>query len=312
MAGSSGNPKNPGWYSGGLAAALPVGVGNIFYVNGGSDGPVVDTNDGLTPATPKQLLQSGIDLCTSGNNDVVIVLNYGGNARAIETWPVEVDVDMVHIIGVANPSQKWPVVSVLAPAAGDTANPALLVTGARVEIAGLELGGGDTAGCVHSGSIGGVWATWVHDCFFGITGDGVGQDGVRVPATFDAPYLTVTDCQFGPFLTRDGIRTDANATRSCFGLPGHGNIFKVLPGIAINLAAAVTSPTVIDNVIFVAANTAGGAITLAATVSGAYIDGNRANFGDTAMGNNPYADGAAGGANHWILNYQAATAVLPT
>jgi len=311
MAGNSGNPKSPAWYGGGLGAVLPVGCGNVYYVNGGSDGPVVDTNDGLTPATPKQLLQSGIDLCTSNNNDVVVVLNYGGNARAVEAWPVEVNKDLIHIIGVGNVAQKWPVVSVLAPAAGDTANPALLVTGQRVEIAGLELGGGDTAGCVHVGSLGGVWATYIHDCFFGITGDSVGQDGIRIPATFDAPYLTVTDCQFGPYITRDGIRADATATRSVFGLPGHGNVFKVIPGIAIDLAAAVTSPTIIDNVMFLPSNTAGKGITLNAAVAGAYVTGNVANFGDTEMANNPFTDGAGAGANHWILNYKGLTALMP-
>lgn len=311
MSGNSGNPKSPAWYSGGLSAVLPVGCGKVFYVNGGSDGPVVDTNDGLTPATPKRLLQSAIDLCTSNNNDVVVVLNYGGNARAAEVWPVEVNKDLIHIIGVANPAQKWPVVSVLAPAGADTANPALLVTGQRVEISGLELGGGDTAGCVHVGSLGGVWGCWIHDCFFGITGDSVGQDGIRVPATFDAPYLTVMDCQFGPYLTRDGIRTDANATRSCFGLPNHGNIFKVIPGIAIDLAAAVTSPTIIDNVMFLPSNTAGKGITLGATVAGAYVHGNVANFGDTEMANNPFSDGAGAGANNWILNYKGITATMP-
>jgi len=312
MSGTSANIKGAAWYAGsGLAAVLPVGCGKVFFVNGGSDGPVVDTNDGLSASTPKQLLQSAIDLCTSGNNDVVIVLNYGGNARAVEAWPVEVNKDMVHIIGVSNPAQKWPVVSVLAPAGADTAKPALLVTGQRVEIAGLELGGGDTAGCVHVGTAGGIWATYIHDCFFGITGDSVGQDGVRVPAGTDAPFLTVTDCQFGPYLTRDGIRTDANATRSVFGLPEHGNVFKVVPGIAIDLAAGVTSPTVIDNVMFLPSNTAGKAITLNAAVAGAYVTGNVANFGDTEMANNPFTDGAAGGANHWILNYKGITATMP-
>ena len=311
MAGASGNPKSPGWYSGGLAAALPVGCGNVYYVNGGSDGPVVDTNDGLTPESPKQLLQSGIDLCTSNNNDVVVVLNYGGNARALEAWPVEVNKDMIHIIGVGSVAQKWPVVSVLAPAAGDTANPALLVTADRVEIAGLELGGGDTAGCVHVGDDGGTWTAWIHDCFFGVTGDGVGQDGILVPAGVAAPFLTVTDCEFGLFLTRDGIRADANMTRARLGMPGHGNVFKAVPGISINLAAAVTQPSIIGNIMFLPSDTAGKAITLGAAVLGAHVHGNFANFGDADMAANPYTDSAAGDANNWILNYQGITAVMP-
>ena len=312
MAGNSGNPKSPAWYGGGLSAVLPVGCGNVYYVNGGSDGPVVDTNDGLTPATPKRLLQSAIDLCASNNNDVVVVLNYGGNARAAEAWPVTVDKDMVHIIGVGTPSNKWPVVSVLAPAAADTANPALLVTGQRVEISGLEIGGGDTAGCVHVGSLAGVWGCWIHDCFFGVTGDSVGQDGIRVPVTFDAPYLTVTDCEFGASVTRDGIRIDGNATRSSIGKVGYpANVFKNIAGIAIDLAGTVVAPAICNNVMFLPANTAGAGITLSANVSSAYVHENYANYGDTEMANNPFTDGAGAGANSWILNYKGLTAIMP-
>lgn len=312
MAGTSGNPKNAGWYTNGLAAVLPVGCGNIYFVNGGSDGPTADTGNGLTPATAKQKLQSGIDLCTSGNNDVVIVLNYGGNARAVETFPINVNKDMVHIIGVSTPASKWPVVSVLAPSGADTAKPALSVTGQRVEITGLELGGGDTAGCVHVGSLGGVWACWIHDCFFGITGDSVGQDGIRVPATFDAPYLNVEACRFGAYITRDGVRIDNNATRCMIGMPnGRGNLFKALAGIAINLVGGVTAPGIFNNVMALPSNTAGKGITLSATVAGAIVDGNRANYGDTEMANNPYSDGAGAGANTWLLNYKGLTALMP-
>lgn len=306
------NPKVSAWYNG-MSAALPVGFGNIFYINGGSDGPVVDTNDGLTPTTPKRLLQSAIDLCVSGNNDVVIVLNYGGNARAVEAWPVEVNKDMIHIFGVGDPAQKWPVVSVLAPAGADTANPALYVTGQRVEIAGLELGGGDTAGCVHPGPIGGgAWGVWIRDCFFGITGDSVGQDGIRVVAGADAPYLTVTGCQFGPYLTRDGIRVDGVTTRGQLGLPGYpANLFKVIPGIAVNMVGGSASPAICNNVMFLPSNTAGKGITLGAGVAGGYVHGNYANYGDTEAANNPFTDGAGAGANHWVLNYKGITATMP-
>lgn len=311
MAGASGNPKNPSWYSGGLGAFLLPGMGNVFYVNGGSDGPVVDTNDGLTPATPKRLLQSGIDLCTSSNNDYVIVLNYGGNARAVEVWPVEVNKDMCHIIGVGTVGQKWPVVSVLAPAAGDTANPALLVSGQRVEIANLELGGGDTAGCISMDGAG-PWGLEIHDCFFGVTGACVGQDGMRIIAANPAPYLTLWGNRFGLHLTRDGVHFDANATRCMIGVPGKpSNYFHHLPGIAINVAFAVTEPGIFCNRIAIPGNTAGAGITLAAGVLDAWVMDNVANFGDTDMGNNPFVDGAAGGANDWANNMQGITLTQP-
>lgn len=312
MAGDSGNPKNPAWYSGGLAAALGPGAGNVFYVNGGSDGPVVDTGSGLTPGDPKQLIQSAVDLCTANNNDYVIILNYGSNGRAAETWPVVVDNTLMHIIGVGTVGQKWPVVRPNAPAGADINDPAFSVTADRVEIAGLEIGGGDNAGGIHPVDAGGVWGLTIHDCFFGVTGDSTGQDGIRVPAGSAAPYLTIYGCRFGLFLTRDGVRFDANGTRSMIGVPGQpSNYFHHLPGIAINLAAAVIQPGIHDNVIAIPANTAGAGITLAAGVLDAWIFGNVANFGDTAMGNNPYTDGAGAGANDWGNNMQGVTLVMP-
>jgi hypothetical protein len=282
MAGDSGNIKNPNWYSGGLANALGVGAGLVVYVNGGSDGPTDNNYDGMTPSTPKQTIAAALALCTSNNNDYVVILNYGANGRAAESWPVVVDKTLVHIVGVGTVGQKWPVVRVNAPGAGDTASPAFNVTADRVEIANLEIGGGDTAGGIHPTDAGGVWGLTIHDCFFGVTGDSTGQDGIRVPAGSAAPYLTVYGCRFGHYFTRDGIRFDANATRCMIGIPGEkANYFHNTPGICINLAVGVTEPGIFNNWMALPANTAGAAITLAAATVDAWVMGNRANFGDT-------------------------------
>ncbi len=313
MAGFSGNPKNPSWYSGGLSNALGVGAGAVFYLNGGSDGPADNAFDGLTPSTPKQTFAAAIALCTNNNNDTVVVLNYGSNGRTAEAaWPIVVDKILMHIVGVGTVGQKWPVVRPADPAGADTAAPAFSVTAGRVEISGLEIGGGDTAGGIHPTGVGGVWGLTIHDCFFGVTGDATGQDGIRVPAGSAAPYLTVYGCRFGHFVTRDGVRFDANGTRSMIGVPGRlANYFHHLPGIAINLTTVVTEPGIHDNVIAIPANTAGAGITLAAGVLDGWIFGNVANFGDTDMGNNPFTDGAAGGANDWGNNLQGITLVQP-
>jgi hypothetical protein len=313
MAGNSGNIKNPSWYSGGLANALGVGAGLVVYVNGGSDGPTDNAFDGLTPATPKQTITAALALCTSNNNDYIVVLNYGANGRAAETWPIDVNKTLVHIVGVGTVGQKWPVVRVNAPAGADTASPAFSVTADRVEIANLEIGGGDTAGGIHPTDAGGVWGLTVHDCFFGVTGDSTGQDGIRVPAASAAPYLTVYGCRFGHYVTRDGVRFDANATRCMIGVPGEkSNYFHNIPGICINATVGVTEPGIFGNRMCVAANTAGGAITLAAAVVDAWVMDNVANFGDTDMGNNPFADAAGAGANTWANNMQGITLTQPS
>ena len=304
MAGASGNPKNPAWYSGGLANALGPGAGNVFYVNGGGDGPVVDTGSGLKPDDPKQLLQSGIDLCTDGNNDTVVVLNYGGNARAVETFPVNANKYLMHIVGVGTVAQKWPVVSPSDPGGDNTANPGLLITADRVEVANLIFGGGTTAGAIHVGAGDGTWGAYIHDCFFGVGDDNaVGQDGIRI-ITGAAPYLTVTGCRFGAQLTRDGIRFDANATRCMIGVPGEPpNYFYAVPGIAIDVASAVTEPGIHDNVIAMPSDTAGKAITLITGVADGWIHGNTAQFGSFAdVAANPYADVDGADANTWWEN----------
>lgn len=314
MAGASGNPKSPAWYSGGLASALGPGAGSVFYVNGGSDGPLDNNFDGLRPDEPKQTMAAAIALCTSNNNDYVVVLNYGSNGRGAEAaWPIVVDKTLMHIVGVGTVGQKWPVIRPAAPGVGDIAAPAFSVTADRVEIAGLELGGGDTAGCIHPTDAGGVWGLTIHDCFFGVTGDGTGQDGIRVPAGSAAPYLTVYGCRFGHYVTRDGIRFDANATRCMIGVPGQpNNYFHHLPGIAINVASAVTEPGIFGNRIAIPANTGGAGITLAAGVLDAWIMDNVANFGDTDMGANPFADGAGAGANDWANNMQGVSLTQPS
>jgi len=54
------------------------------------------------------------------------------------------------------------------------------------------------------------------------------------------------------------------------------------------------------------------AVYLDATcVGGVTVNGNVAAFGDTAMAQNPFLDSAAGGSNHWLLNYRDITATLP-
>jgi len=305
MAGNPGNIKSPSWYTGGLANALGPGIGQVFYVNGGSDGPTDNDYSGLRPDRPKQTLQAGIDLCTPENSDCVVVLNYGSNARdGGEVFPITADCAMMSIVGVGTLAQKWPVVRVEAPAGADSANPALHITADRVEVSNLIFGGGDAAGAIHVGGGDGTWGAFLHDLFFGVNDDNaVGQDGIRV-VVGAAPYLTVVGCRFGAQLTRDGIRFDANATRCMIGVPGQApNYFRAVPGIAIHAATAVTEPGIFDNLIALPSDAAGKAITLATGTADGWISGNSAQFGSFAdMAANPYADVDGADANTWWNN----------
>jgi len=71
--------------------------GTTFFVNGetGSNG-----KSGLSPADAKLTVKAALDLCTANKHDVVYILNYSSEAQVYEEWPIVVDVDQVHIIGV--------------------------------------------------------------------------------------------------------------------------------------------------------------------------------------------------------------------
>ena len=288
------NPKSPAWYGGGLSSSLRPGanLGTVFYVDG--TGP--DTNDGLTPTTPLASFKAALALCTSQRNDTIVVQDYW--AAGTEDWPIVVDKEMVHIIGVPGSGGPWPQVN----PPGDTAG--FSVTAQGVEIANLSVHGGATHGAIEIGAS--VWGIEIHHCWFGETGGC--QDGIRDPAPFDAAYLYVHDCRFGSLITRNGVALLHNATRGVIA----NNLFHAIPGINIHATIDFAEGWILNNVFSLDSDAAGRAITLDATVvGGATVNGNVANFGDTAMAQNPYTDSAAGGSNHWILNYRNITATLP-
>lgn len=299
MAGSNIQPKSPAWYTGGLSSLLRPGAnqGDVYYVDG--NGP--DTNDGLTPATPLASFKAALALCTSQRNDTIVVLDYW--AAGTEDWPIVVDKEMVHIIGVSGQGAPWPQINPV----GDFA--AFNITALGVEIAHLSINGGATHGAVEVGAS--VWGTEIHHCWFGEAG--TAQDGIRVVAPFDAVYLKVWGNRFGAGLTRNGVRIDHNATRGMIGVPGlEPNVFHAMNDVCIYVNNEFAQGWICDNIFGLDSDVQGRAITLDATcVGGVTICGNRANYGDTAMAQIPYLDSAAAGSNHWLLNYQAVTAVMP-
>jgi len=282
-----------------------LGMGNVYYVNGGSDGPTNDAGSGLTKDSPKQTITAALALCTTGNDDYIVVLNYGSNGRASETWPIAVTKDQVHIIGArATRGSKWATVK---PSASGTPN-AFTVTGQRCEFANLEIGGYSTGSGIEISN--GVWGTTIHDCWFGYTSDTAGTNGIYVASGADAPFLTVYDCIFGESLTADGIKIAGNATRGQLGLKGHGNLFKNIVGIAINCSGSVVGLEILDNRFQMAADTAGDAITLSAGSSDCYIDGNDCACTEAAKTTKYYVD-AATNANDWGGNLVSGALLYP-
>ena len=293
------NPKSPAWYGGGLDAYLRPGanLGTTFYVDG--TGP--DTNSGLTPTDPLASITAALALCTNDRNDTIVVLDYW--AAATETWPIDVNKSMVSIIGVYSGGAIWPQVNPV----GDVA--AFNVTAANTRILNLSVNGGATAGCIQLGAS--VWGIEIGNCWFGEAG--TGQDGIRDVAPFDAVYLEIWGCRFGQELTRNGVRIDHNATRGMIGVPGKPpNLFRVSADVAINVASTMAQGLIYGNIIACDSDVQGRAITLAATAAdGAIIQGNTANFGDTAMVQNPFLDGSAATSNTWLDNMWGVTLTMP-
>jgi len=309
------NPKGAAWYNGGgVGPALAPGAGVVYYVYGIDAGIGSNANTGLTPDAPfltltYALAQATIQAAAVASpawQTYIVVLDYWQPAG--EVFPIDVDVNNVHIIGSDGGGTQQPIIT----PTGDTAG--VLIAADRVTISGFCINGGATHGCVENDATAGAarWGCKIDDCWFGVLGSG--QDGLRIVTPGDMPYLEVTNCRFGTGLTRNGIQIEHNATRCFIGKPtGEGNLFRNIPGIGINVDGV--NPTdlgIFNNTFVIPANTAGAAITFAADTGLAIVDGNHANFGDTEMAANPYADGAAGGSNNWLLNYKGITAVMPT
>jgi len=283
-----------------------LGVGNIFYVNGGSDGPSNNNLSGADKDNPKQTVTAALALCVSGHNDYIRILNYGSNGRAAETWPIVANLDMVHFIGDrATMGSKWATVT-----ATGSNKAAFLVTGHRTEFANLEIGGtaaGNNAGILLDSVGGGIWGCTVYDCWFGVA-DGAGSYGVKVTSGTDAPYLTVYDCLFGYALLIDGVLVAGNATRGHIGLPGHGNIFDRVPGISINVTGSACMSGIYDNRFNMVSDSVGKAITLGAGTSGIHVDGNRADNTKGAKTTEYYVDA---GSNNWGYNLESGALQYP-
>jgi hypothetical protein len=275
--------------------------GKVFFVDGSAGD---NYNDGLSPYSPKLTLTAGVALLTSGADDVLFVVNYGAAGKDAEPlWPIAISPDRCHILGLQSMvNSKWPTIQ-----ANDD-NHALDITGSRIEVANLEVGGGATKAAIHVGSGAGIWGAYLHDLWFGFTGDTTCQDGVYVAAGEDAPYLTVDNCLFGSSITRYGVYVAGNATRGFIGLDG-GNMFRAVPNIGIYVTGAAGLGGVINNKFGLVSDTQGYAISFTnAGASGAIVSGNKAAYGITAMANNPFRDL---GANHWIENYRQGLTVSP-
>lgn len=285
-------------------ACFPELIGNVFYVDGvnGNNG-----NSGLTPDQPWLTITFALTRCVNDHDDYIIVLDHWQEVVAI-------NVTRVHIIGATrNPNHSF----VQMNAAADTAIFTVTAASNHCEIAGFSFGGGATHAGIENAA-GTPQGLYIHDCQFGHAfATDTPQDGIRIE--INATNIRIEKCSFygnagEGTITRDGIRFQGG------GNPLNGTIidnqFLDIPGVGIDFAAVAAGHggiTLKDNVFACDADTQGSAITLGATCAGFLCVGNKALFGDVTAGmiTNPFLDGAAAFANHWMGNMKGSGFVDP-
>jgi len=278
-------------------------IGNVFFVHAFSGD---DNNPGYTPKMPLLKIATALGKCVNDNDDYIFVID----CYQQDTFPIAVNKTRVHIIGIANAYPSYPV---MLPT-GDTAIFTIGATGIYSEIAKFNLSGGTNHGCIElTGAVG----VWLHHLMLGgANAGGTPQDGILFIADSTTSEALVEDnfilgsggnCPGK--ITRDGIR--ATGTNPMTHTIIRRNTLQGCPGIAIDLNGNAQGAHVLDNRIACDEDAEGVGITLGAGNDGCWVDGNHANYGDTAMAANPYKDNAAAGQNHWGLNYKAGASIMP-
>jgi hypothetical protein len=274
------------------------GKGNIYFVNGGADGVTagLDTNNGLTPATPFLTIAHAISQCVDRNDDFI----YCWNTYNQDTFPITLTLSKVHIIGIASPNGQMPALE------GQGDNAAAFTFGIGVEgceIAGFNMSAGAAHACIEF--VGGNNQTWIHNCTFGHYWFGGGQDGILFAASNVG--VIIEDNWFygekGPVgkLTRYGI---VNLTGSLYQSTIRNNTFVMVNDGAIWMGGTNGEVDIVHNLIALGQDDqAGRAILLGPACTGFLVAQNEAGFGPTAFVTfAPYHDMAGGTANHWMSN----------
>jgi hypothetical protein len=292
-------------------------VGTIYFVNGGADGVTTgnNANNGRTPATAFLTITYALTQCVAGRNDYIYCFNVYNQEPA---YPIVVNVANVHIIGVANPDGHQ---ALMVPVGDNPVFEIPLVGGGidGIEIAGFNLGGGATHGCIEVD--GAAYGLWIHNCSFGHVYAGGGQDGIWFIANSCCQSNIIEDCWFwGPedgqgLLTQFGISAPA-ATAHLRQCTIRNNFFSKLSNCAISLLGDVDNCVIVQNYIGLGNDVLGDGITLGAFSTGNLVAHNEAARGSNCAAtstNNPFLDQApADQDNDWISNQHCVTICEPS
>lgn len=297
----------------GIQKYFPTMNGNshVFWVDGTSTiGNDSDADDGQYPDAPLLTITKALDKCTSGANDYIFVKDYPSGGDSGETWPITIDKQRIHLIGVMN--GLLPRFKIYSPyATADT--PCIRFSikaddssyAAYCEIAGLILGSGNASsirGAIETHH-GGQWGHWIHHCAFGLKYRS-GSDckyGIVIGRSSDTYaagemlYSLIENNIFGIGVTADGIFVPdgtGSGPNPVIGAVIRNNHFSV-SGIGINVAdttADFWSGGIFNNTFEMSADTDGYGVTFASGAKG-NVHGNAGWFSDGVIpANNPFFD----------------------
>lgn len=276
--------------------------GGVYYVDGidGADGHL-----GTNPNYPKKTITSALASCTSDNNDYIFVKDAWAQESS---WPIDITKVLVHIIGMSHPSNPWVKMN---PA---TDNPVFKVHNViGVEIAGFDLSGGDSTGCIEVNASQG---TQIHHCWFGHEQSG-GTPTHGITLVYNPHGTRISECKFmGDLGTANGtIKEDGIQS-----VQGNGDNYHVeildnwFAGLAFGMDLDGADNYWIARNYFVCSNAQNGeAIKLSATCRDVAVVNNVALYGmlNTGYTYNPYLDLAANTVNNWAMNYRGNQVVEP-
>ena len=288
---------------------MPGNIGNVYYVDG-VNGSASAT--GKTADDPLLTLTAALALVTDQNHDYIFILDYWRPSG--ETWPWNINKDLVHIIGVGGaPGLPWPAIH----PSTDVEAIQLTSSGQYIEIAGLTIGGGASHGGIDWQDSGQVDGAWIHHNVFGHQWFGTPLNAIRQAATASrGGYGNVIEdnvimgdlANCTGAITGNGI--DMLGAVMSYDLTIRRNRFM---GCAINInLTKVSNGMILDNKFICADAADGEAVSLLTACRGCMVDGNVAmNGGDAAMTKEPYRDVAATNNNQWGVNWTTNAVDLP-
>lgn len=289
------NPKVPAWYGSNIGAELVPGAGSIFYVNSAANG-AADANDGLTPELAFLTIDAAIAACSGTTHDYIFVIQHDDGT---ETYPIEMDVNYVHLIGLTSVARPLP--RLRAQADLDVID----LTADYCEIAGLAIDNGadaytntliDLTAGASANHIHHNWLSW----FFW------GYNLISLVTNSDNNLIEHNMCGAHGW-ANIGIQIDGSSGRciirdNVFILNGYDTGVRCIQNNSAN------ATQIYRNDFMVPDSAAGEAITCSAGSVRTLVTNNTCSSGTIAMAFNPYRDLGAG---HWGLNHVDVTPTLP-